>query len=154
MKLNKKSIPNSEVVQIPAILILGGIFIYASTDKILKQDDFTEIIQSYNIHPDSFVGIVSFSPSWLELTLGIFLIVGLFIRESAFILSDLLLVFMIVISIKSANGTFEDSSCFSQSSPLSSSNILFLLIRYSLFVALGAFITLTNRRKAIRKESI
>lgn len=142
------------IAQFIVRLLLGGIFIYASLDKIAYPEEFAKIVQNYNILPGFSVKIVAYLLPWIELILGIFLISGLFIRESAFSLSFLLLVFMIIIGIKSLNGTHENCGCFSNTSPLSSSNMFIIVLRDAFFLLCGILLIITNRKKTLTKNFI
>lgn len=102
--------------QFIARIILGGTFIYASIDKIAFPRDFAKIVMNYGILPAQFAIYFSFLLPWIELFLGIFIIIGLFVRESTLLLSSLLLVFMAAMIIKSINGGIQNCGCFSMSS--------------------------------------
>ena len=59
-------------------LVLGGIFIYASLDKIVHPRAFAEIIYNYQILPGSLINLSAVILPWLELFLGLLLISGRF----------------------------------------------------------------------------
>jgi uncharacterized membrane protein YphA (DoxX/SURF4 family) len=126
--------------------ILGGAFIYASIDKIASPNDFARVVINYDILPAQFAIYFSFLLPWIELFLGIFLLIGLFMRESAFLLSSLLLVFMAAMIIKSINGGIHSCGCFSLN-PIKNSSIYFLILRDVLFLACGLFLILQNRKR-------
>ena len=132
----------SKRTQLVARLVLGSIFIYASIDKISYPENFIKIVQNYNILPEFLIIIIAYILPWIELILGIFLIAGFFIRETALVLSSLILVFIIAISIKALNGTIDDCGCFNKLSILSSSNIVFLILRDVLFLLFGIILIL------------
>jgi uncharacterized membrane protein YphA (DoxX/SURF4 family) len=90
------------------------------------------------------IGVSTVLP-WIELILGIFLIIGIFARFSAIILSSSLVVFMILIGINSLNGTIENCGCFPSYSIFSSSNIVFLFSRDILFLLFGLIIIFPTR---------
>jgi uncharacterized membrane protein YphA (DoxX/SURF4 family) len=122
--------------QFVARAIMGGTFIYASIDKIAFPSDFAKIVMNYNILPTQLAIYFSFLLPWLELFLGIFLIIGLFVRESAVLLSSLLLIFMAAMIIKSINGGVQNCGCFSISSH-KIENIYFSLLRDVLLFGCG-----------------
>ncbi len=57
-------------------IILGGIFVYASTDKILHPAAFAEMIYNYQIVPDFLINLSALVLPWLELFIGVCLISG------------------------------------------------------------------------------
>ena len=62
-----------------ARLILGVIFIYASIDKIFHPAAFAEAVYNYQILPDALINLTAIVLPWLELILGAFLILGLWL---------------------------------------------------------------------------
>ena len=81
--------------------LVGGYFIYASLDKIADPYSFARIIESYHFSSsiglsflDSFLALIL---PWLELVLGIFIILGIFIDEVINIIILLLLFFLVML---------------------------------------------------------
>jgi len=92
--------------------VLGLVFIYASIEKIAFPGEFTAIIKEYRLIPEQYAPVVAYILPWLEIALGILLIAGLFIKESAAVISGLLLVFMISLIMKSRDGFVDNCGCF------------------------------------------
>jgi uncharacterized membrane protein YphA (DoxX/SURF4 family) len=133
-------------------LLLGGIFIYASLDKIAFPGEFAKIVQSYNILPDFLVKITALVLPWIELIFGIFLVIGLFVKKSAIILTSLLFIFLIAFGIQATKGPIEDCGCFGKMPFLSSSNTIILMIRDLVFISLGLMIVLVeNQMKSTKR---
>ncbi|OQY09304.1 MAG: hypothetical protein B6I30_10030, partial [Desulfobacteraceae bacterium 4572_187] len=109
----------------------------ASIDKIAFPSEFARIVENYDILPVFLIKPVAIILPLLELVLGLFLLVGLFVRQSALSLTILLIVFMIIIGIRSYKGSLEDCGCFSQSSFLTTSNIFMIFLRDFMFIGLG-----------------
>jgi uncharacterized membrane protein YphA (DoxX/SURF4 family) len=98
-----------------ARLILGGIFIYASIDKIAYPAAFAQAVYNYQILPDILVNLTAIVLPWLELVLGVFLVFG-FLREGSASLSTLLLiVFLGAMVFNLARGLDINCGCFSSS---------------------------------------
>jgi len=108
-------------------LILGGIFIYASIDKIAHPDQFAEIVYNYKLMPGMAVNIMAIVLPWVELVAGLFLVLGIWVKDSAAILGALLLVFIGAISVNLARGLDFDCGCFSTAGGHERSAILLLL---------------------------
>jgi len=142
----------SKGIQLAARLILGSIFIYASIDKIAFPEEFAKIVQSYNILPDFLVKITALVLPWIELFFGIFLVIGLFVKKSAIILTSLLFIFLIASGIQATKGPIEDCGCFGKMPFLSSSNTFILIIRDFVFISLGLMIILVeNHMKSTQR---
>ena len=96
-------------------LILGAVFIYASIDKIFHPAAFAKAIYNYQILPDFLINLTAIVLPWLELVLGILLIVGLFREGSVCIVTSLLLVFFGMMVFNLARGLDIYCGCFSTS---------------------------------------
>jgi len=75
-------------------LALGGIFIYASLDKILHPLDFARAIDNYRILPPLLVNILAIVLPWIEILCGAALIIGVFSDGAVVILGILLIIFI------------------------------------------------------------
>jgi hypothetical protein len=63
--------------------------VYASYDKILHPLAFAEIVYNYQILPDVLVNLVALFLPWIELLVGLSLIVGMWL-PGALLISNLL----------------------------------------------------------------
>ena len=141
---------NHKLVQFSARLLLGGVFIYASIEKIAYPKEFAAIVVKYQILPEKLAIYFAFLLPWIELFLGIFVLLGIFVRESAISLSFLVLVFMIAITIRSLAGPIGNCGCFSITPSGTSQSIAFLIFRDVLFLLCGLILALTNKAKKLR----
>jgi uncharacterized membrane protein YphA (DoxX/SURF4 family) len=137
------------LIKFSARLILGGVFIYASIDKITYPKEFASIVTRYQILPEKLAIYFAFLLPWVELFLGIFVILGFFVRESAISLSFLVLVFMIAITIRSLAGPIGNCGCFSITPSGTSQSIAFLIFRDVLFLLCGLILALPNKAKKL-----
>lgn len=78
--------------------LLGAIFIYASYDKILDPAKFARDISNYHIIPFGLENTIAIILPWLELIIGLGIVVGVCIDASVFISSGLLILFIILIA--------------------------------------------------------
>jgi uncharacterized membrane protein YphA (DoxX/SURF4 family) len=147
MKGKPVNILSSLPVQLLCRLLLGGIFIYASIDKIAHPHAFAKIIHNYHLLPDILIYVSALVLPWLELLTGIFLIAGIYKRTAAMILSFMLLVFAVAISINLIRGLEFDCGCFSTVATSSGSATVFLLIRDILLLIPGMIVIFFQRRK-------
>lgn len=93
--------------------ILGGVFIYASLDKILHPDAFAQAIYNYQILPDALINISALILPWLELILGILLIAGRLMPGTVVITNLLLILFIGALSFNVYRGLDVSCGCFS-----------------------------------------
>jgi uncharacterized membrane protein YphA (DoxX/SURF4 family) len=83
-----------------ASLVLGGVFVYASLDKIAHPLDFARIVYRYRLAgPTAFLGVVPANVvavvlPWVEAVTGLLLITGLWRREAAAVAGGLLVLFL------------------------------------------------------------
>ncbi len=150
MKEKFFSIFNHKFIQFSARFILGGVFIYASLDKIAYPKEFASIVTRYQILPEKLAIYFAFLLPWIELFLGIFVILGFFVRESAISLSFLVMIFMIAIAIRSLSGPIGNCGCFSITSSGTTQSIAFLIFRDVLFLLCGLILALTNKAEKLR----
>ncbi|MFB3903160.1 MAG: MauE/DoxX family redox-associated membrane protein [Acidobacteriota bacterium] len=108
-------------------LILGGVFIYASVDKIAHPDQFAEIVYNYKLMPGMTVNIMAIVLPWVEMVAGLFLVLGVWVKDSAAILGALLLVFIGAIGVNLARGLDFDCGCFSTAASHKSASIMLIV---------------------------
>jgi len=102
--MRKYVFSSSILLSLCARLILGAIFIYASIDKVLHPEAFAKAVFNYQILPHAFINATAIVLPWLELILGVFLIVGLFREGSVGLVTLLLLVFLGAMAFNLARG--------------------------------------------------
>ena len=98
-----------------ARLILGAVFIYASIDKTLHPADFAQAVYNYQILPDFLINLTAVILPWLELILGLFLVMGLFREGSVLIVTGLLVIFLGAMIFNLARGLDIHCGCFNAS---------------------------------------
>jgi uncharacterized membrane protein YphA (DoxX/SURF4 family) len=92
---------------------LGFVFLYASIDKILYPEAFAEIVYNYRILPDGMIHVTAVVLPWLELLLGLFLILDLWLGGAVLVANALFMVFLAAIALNIARGLDIDCGCFS-----------------------------------------
>jgi len=93
-------------------LFIGGIFIYASIDKIAHPEQFARAIENYRILPWFLINIFAIILPWIELVSGVLLIAGVWLNGSAITISALLLIFIIAITAGLLRGLDISCGCF------------------------------------------
>lgn len=120
-------------------LILAGVFLYASVDKIQHPQAFASVIRDYRILPDILVNIPAIILPWLELMLGVLLLVGRLREGTLLLVNALLITFWVTLVVNYFRGIDVGCGCFSTTRE-ESSPMLWYIFRDGLFVvlALGA----------------
>ena len=94
----------SRWAQIAARLIMAGIFIYASIDKIAHPAAFAKDVYNYQILPDALINLTALVLPWLELLLGLCLLAGIWLPGAVLAVNGLLIVFLAALVFNLARG--------------------------------------------------
>jgi uncharacterized membrane protein YphA (DoxX/SURF4 family) len=97
-------------------VIVGFVFIYAGILKISDPEGFSDAINNYDLLPLSFVNFFAITLPWIEVVAGLFLLFGVSVKENSFIISVLLIVFILAIVISLGRGLDIECGCFGTSS--------------------------------------
>ena len=136
-----------------ARMILGTIFIYASIDKIHHPAAFAEAVYNYQILPDALINLTAIILPWLELLLGIFLILGVCLPGVVFLSNILLAVFFATMVFNLARGLDINCGCFSTSQIKSNLCMCLYMIRDGIFLVPALYLfyrTFGGKRQTIR----
>ncbi|MDQ3283433.1 MAG: DoxX family membrane protein [Acidobacteriota bacterium] len=93
-------------------LALGAIFVAAALPKIADPPSFAHMIYNYRILPGRLINISALAMPWVELFAGLALILGIWKRPARWIITALLVTFMIAIGINLARNNAIDCGCF------------------------------------------
>jgi putative oxidoreductase len=107
----KKLLSNSYLLFFCRIA-LGFLFIYAGAEKISDPSGFSTSISNYKLLPVYTVNFFAITMPWIEIVAGILLVFGISVKENAFIINAMLIVFIVAISISLARGLSIDCGCF------------------------------------------
>ena len=77
--------------------LLGLVFIYASYDKILDPEKFARDIANYHIIPFGLENSIAIILPWLELLIGMGIILGIFLDGSVVLSGSFLILFIFMI---------------------------------------------------------
>jgi len=108
----KKTTVKSSIAIIIRV-ILGFLFLYASLDKIIYPSKFAEVIYNYRLLPVELVNICAILVPWIEVFIGIMLLIGIWVDASAFMLSSITFVFIFLIISAIFRGLNIECGCFS-----------------------------------------
>lgn len=93
-------------------LVAGGVFIWAGVLKVVDPLGFAQSIMNYQIFPRAPAFIIALVLPWVEVIAGGLLIVGLFKRSSALLVSLMLVGFIGLVSLALARGIDTSCGCF------------------------------------------
>lgn len=96
-------------------LALGGLFLYAAHDKIVDPRPFVTIIWNYRVLPPGPVNLMAIYMPWMELLVGLALVIGFKRRAAALWATALLLTFTSALLINAVRGVNVACGCFSTS---------------------------------------
>lgn len=120
-------------VQFLCRIILGGLFIYASLDKIARPHDFARIIYDYRLVPDFAVYWIALILPWFEMICGLLLVSGFMVRTTTILLGLLLVVFISALSFNALRGLDISCGCFTVSDT-GQGSLLWYILRDLLFL--------------------
>lgn len=143
----------STPLQTLARLCLGGIFIYASLDKIVHPHEFARIIANYGILPDFLVTLPALALPWLEFFTGFCLLAGLWRRSAAILLSLLLLTFIMALGSNAFRGINLSCGCFSTSAT-DTENAYVLIFRDLLILIPGLLVIFFGRERGDSNQAL
>lgn len=99
-------------VALLARLYLGGLFIYASLNKINYPAEFSDNIAAYLLVPVWLVNPMAIFLPWIELVSGVCLVTGIRVRASAAIITTLLAGFTVALVMVLVKEIPIDCGCF------------------------------------------
>lgn len=107
-----KSIITSEYLSLMLRFFIGIMFIYACMTKIPYPVEFAKNVEAFRILPYWSVNMVAVFLPWVELSGGLFLIIGLATRASAAVLATILALFTLALVINVLRGSPITCGCF------------------------------------------
>ncbi len=93
-------------------LALGAIFILAGAEKVFDPKPFGDMVAGFQMLPNEFVNLIAIILPWLELTTGLFLVLGTWVRASALVGTLLSAVFLAAVTQAIARGLDIKCGCF------------------------------------------
>lgn len=129
-------------------IVLGGVFVYASWDKILDPAAFAQIIVNYQIVSSGIANLSALFLPWLELVCGICLIINRLPNGSAIIIAGLMVVFMGALGYNIYRGIDVSCGCFTLTEEAPGS-MWFYMLRDVIFLAMAIGVMLYRRNEEL-----
>lgn len=104
---------SNKYFQVLLRLLIGGLFLYASLNKLFNQEEFAKAIYNYKLLPGEVVNIFAIVLPYIEFFSAIFLILGIYKRGSSFLIGAMLIVFIIALTRAYVLGLDISCGCFS-----------------------------------------
>ena len=134
---------------VAARLILAGVFIYASYDKILRPAPFAEAVYNYQILPENLIHIAALVLPWLELLLGLLLLAGVWMPGAVIGVNLLMVTFLSAIAFNLYRGLDIACGCFSTESTGAGISGWEILRDSSFLILSGYLLWFIFRRKSL-----
>lgn len=93
-------------------LVLGGVFVWAGTAKLVQIPSFIETVAAFDMIPTNWATPFALSVIWIELIAGGLLLLDIWPRSNALIVLVLLVVFSAALGINIYRGNDMTCGCF------------------------------------------
>ncbi|GDY22274.1 hypothetical protein LBMAG56_36210 [Verrucomicrobiota bacterium] len=93
-------------------LIIGGAFVLAGGLKIANPAKFALDVSNYRLVPHELINLVAILVPWVEVTAGLFVLAGIWLRAAALVITGLTVMFLFVIGSALARGLNIECGCF------------------------------------------
>ena len=97
-------------------ILIGALFIYAAAVKIIDPVEFARDIDNYKMLPWKLVVNLALYLPWLEIFCGLALIARVLYRGSVFIVTTLMILFIVASIVAKARGLDVSCGCFGHAS--------------------------------------
>ena len=114
-------------------LVLGGVLLVAGALKVTDPYSSATSVRAYQILPVDFANFLGFVLPFAEVAIGVFLIVGIWVRLNAIAGGVLMIMFIIAISQAWIRGISLDCGCFGKGGLLETDELP--VLNYTLEIA-------------------
>lgn len=99
-------------VSLVARLLLGGVMLVAGGLKVTDPEAATQAVRAYELLPQGFDGVVGLLLPFLEIGIGLLLIIGYGVRAAAVAAGAFMVLFIAAVSSAWVRGLAIDCGCF------------------------------------------
>lgn len=125
-------------------LFLGSTFIASAVAKLPMQERFIDVVKDYHMLPDFLASFYGSVLPWLELLLGVYILLGMMIKQSSFTIILIAATFMVANIGAISKGMEHCGTCFGEAFPLSAPAALAL----DFIVIIAAVVLLVHGHRA------
>jgi uncharacterized membrane protein YphA (DoxX/SURF4 family) len=122
-------------------IVLAGTFLYSGYVKIQSPLEFAGALTGYKLFPSDLIITITYYLPWIEVALGVLLLVGWKVRYFAAFTAGLLSLFLIILIITYLRGIDAECGCFGMGGRISPLTIA----RDALFLVPAVFLSLEAR---------
>ncbi len=133
----------SGVVLFVLRILLGGLFVFSSIEKVQHPDEFAIAVRAYKLLPVGLSNLFALAVAWAEIVAAGMLILGIMTRRAAGAILLLLVMFTVAIATTLLRGLAIDCGCFSNEG--GSQTGFALIIRNLFLMATAAILILYDR---------
>lgn len=133
-------------------LVLGGLFAAAALSKIGDPQVTVRAVRAYQLLPEALVHPLAYALPYVELAVGLLLVVGLMVRLTGVLVVVMLAAFMAAVTAAAVRGLRIDCGCFGGGGPSDHPKYALELFRDGLLLA-AALAVAALRRSALSLDS-
>jgi len=100
------------VLSLLARAFLALVFIWAALHKVIHPDEFAMTVATYQLLPLSLINLQAIGLPWIELLVGVALVLGIWTREAALMTVGMNLMFIVAIVLTLNRGDDIMCGCF------------------------------------------
>jgi hypothetical protein len=100
------------VITLLARLVLGGVLLAAGGIKVFKPTESANAVAAYKLMPTELAHLIGYALPWLEVAIGLLLILGIMVRPAVILSGLIMVVFIGAIASVWARGMLIDCGCF------------------------------------------
>ena len=93
-------------------ILLGFLMLFSGWFKVLDPESFRTVVLKYDMIPVDWTAWVALVLPVLECLVGLFMVVGIWVRGASLLAAGMMLVFTVAISVNLARGNTFDCGCF------------------------------------------
>jgi len=93
-------------------LVVGGAFVIAGALKVADPAKFALDVSHYRLVPHELINLVAILVPWIEITAGLFVLAGIWLRAAALVITSLTGLFFFVIASALSRGLNIECGCF------------------------------------------
>ena len=132
---------------VPVRLYLGGLFLAACVHKIGHPASFALDVATYQLLPLGTVNLFALIVPWVELLVGLMLVLGVRVRAAALVTSGLMVSFMIALGWALVQGLDMSCGCFASQAAAEYDPISWrTMLRDASWLALGLYVMCFDRQ--------
>ncbi|MEI7432158.1 MAG: MauE/DoxX family redox-associated membrane protein [Betaproteobacteria bacterium] len=93
-------------------MLVGGAFVVAGALKVADPAKFALDVSHYRLVPYELINLVAILLPWIEITSGLFVLAGIWLRAAALVITSLTVMFLVLIVSALARGLNIECGCF------------------------------------------